>query len=287
MSHKHGLYCIYDYKDSLIAGRQSFTSPGKVSYLSAGSVSVDSIREYGSFPEMMSSFRTGHPLLVMLHGWEVDLKGYLKRVKDVPDLYGVDLLTFLWPSKLKSGKGPVNNFEYVRNSIDGMLPAFMGFVMELDGYLRMRDESCNIVFLSLANLFAKKYAEALAEGERSPFHNLMLNEACVPAIGSASWVSTLKRAVSGTVYVTSNRYDALLRLEETCFKRGINLGHGPCPIGDRVPGVYYVDVSEFYKGVIDPFFSHMFYLGPFNEKRRPVFEYFRQVFTDSRKLRIG
>jgi len=281
---KHGLYCIYDYKESLTTGRQSFASPGKISYLSAGTVSADSIREHTSFREMMSSFRTGRPLLVMLHGWEVDLKSYLKRVKDVPDLYGVDLLTFLWPSKLKSGKGPVNNFEYVRTRIDDMLPAFQGFVRELSGYLKERGEACNIVFLSLANLFARKYGEALADGERSPFHNLMLNEACVPAAGSSKWVSLLKNAVSGTVYVTSNRYDALLKLEETCYRRGTNLGHGPCPVSERVPGVFYVDVSEFYKGVIDPFFSHMFYLGPFNKKRQPVFEYFRQVFSHRPKI---
>jgi len=252
-----------------------------VSYLSADNASVESLKEYSSFGEMMESFRTGRPLLVMVHGWEVDLKGYLKRVENVPELYGVDLLSFHWPSKLKNGGGPVQNFEYVRNRIDDMFPAFLKFTEELEGYLNHCSERCNIVFLSLANLFARKYAEALPEGRMSPFHNLMLNEACVPREGSSVWLSALSKKVSGGIFVTSNGYDHLLRLEERCFKRGMNLGHGPCPAELRSPDVRYFDVSEYYRHVLNPFFSHMFYLGPFNARRKPVFEYFRDVFTAS------
>lgn len=280
---KHGLYCIYDYKESLSTGRQSYASPGKISYLSAGTASVKSLEEYSSFREMMSSFRTDRPLLVMVHGWEVNLKGYLKRVKDVSELYDVDLLTFHWPSKMKAPKGGlVKDFEYVRTRIDDMLPSFLRFTEELTEYLYTAGESCNIVFLSLANLFAQRYAETLPGGAESPFHNLMLNEACVLRKDSRIWLERLQTMVSGSVYVTSNQHDQLLKIEENCFKRGPNLGHGPCPEEDRTPGVRYMDVSEYYKGVIDPMFSHMFYLGPFNQERQPVYAYFRQVFTARR-----
>jgi len=282
---RHGLYCIYDYKDSLVTGRQEYTSPGKVSYLSAGTASVDSIIEYSSFREMMDSFRTGRPLLVMLHGWEVDMKGYLKRIENVSELYGVDLLSFAWPSKLKGGGGAVRNFDYVRRRVDEMVPDFIKFTEELSDYLQQVSEgTCNIVFLSLANVFAMRYALYVSSVGRSPFHNLMLNEACVTRAGSRVWLEPLVKVVSGKVYVTSNQHDHLLRIEEECFLRGTNLGHGPCPADMRTPGVVYNDVSDYYRHVIDPFFAHMFYLGPFNASRLPVFEYFRDVFTSRRNL---
>lgn len=280
-----GLYCIYDYQESLLSGSQSYSpSDTQVHYLSfAPNTRKDfGYREFGTFSQMMDAVSTGRDLLIVVHGYGVDMKRFSKRMKGFPERYDVDVLTFFWPANLhKSGNGPVDDFDYIRKCVSEMSPRFRQFMSEVSEYASSCDRKVSIIFLSLANVFAMNMARDIGKGDSTYLgflDNIILNQPCVPVEGHTDWVGFLSSGIKRNLYIVSNENDKLLQLEETLYKTGRKLGRGVAD-GDKMsPDACYRDFSNYINHSFSPFFSHMYYLGPLEGDLSPVFDFYFSAF---------
>lgn len=272
-----GLYSIYDCRTS--------SNDYSLHYLTLKTFPNGRFEcnELTTFEDLLKTIDTGRDLVVMVHGYGVNLKKFSKRIEHFSYMYDVDLLTFFWPSMLKIKPGsPSRNFNYTKESIEDMQPYFNDFVKALSAYCHKTGKKCSMIYLSLGNTFAMNMGREIGTIKGAPdlsfVSNLLLNESCVPLRNHEKWVEPLAKSIHNKLYIVTNANDQLLELDESLYSSGRNLGRGPQE-GDAIaPSAIYQDNTDLLENVIDPFFSHMYYLGPFRAKTIPIYNFYKDAF---------
>ncbi len=282
-----GVCCIYDYQSSILTGNTNYSRmfDNKLQYVRVETEkNTINYTKKNNINDLASSLGRGGDLLVIVHGFGDNIEKVTKKMAHLPELYNIDVLVFSWPARVKSGRGLIQNFDYTKRGIDRTIPMFYSFLNELSVYISKSNRKCSIMFLSLGNTYAKTLGEGVLSKNApqiSFFNNVVLNEACVPSKGHLSWVTPISDNIKGKTYIVSNKYDVVLKLAEQFCDKEHHLGRG-YDEGKRGERIVYKDFSEQLKGTITPFESHMFYLGPFQERTHCIYDFYNDVFHNKK-----
>jgi esterase/lipase superfamily enzyme len=187
-------------------------------------------------------------ILLFVHGDDIDIENLAIRGADFPELYNVNTILFAWPS-YRISHNSIKNYHNSKKNAELSFHCFLQLVDSIKNYSIKNNVKASIIFHSLGNIFAQKYALFL---ENNPdiqqfFTNIILNSACVPAKGHASWVDILCQKSSNNVYITINKNDKILQLASIFIEHKPTLGR---KIGnEKSQNAHYIDFTKELKNI--------------------------------------
>ena len=207
-----------------------------------------SLTEEDNFSLVMNEAFSPQNILLFVHGDDFDLEKLAIRGADFPDLYNINTILFAWQS-YRISHNSIKNYNNSKKNADLSFPYFLQLVDSIKNYAMKHQVKASVIFHSLGNIFAQKYALFLEDNPdtQQPFTNIILNSACVPAKDHVRWVDILCQKASNKVYVTVNKNDNILLLASTFIEHQHLLGR---KIGRKTSqNAYYIDFTDILRNV--------------------------------------
>jgi len=234
--------CTYDYRQAL-STRKSVAGDND-SLIRYAVLISDTIYEKPNFSiAIKDAFTTKKNLFLYIHGDGTNIDAAIKRGKDFANLYNVNVILFAWPS-LKIHGTSIKNYKISKRNTDLCFNRFVQLTDSIQNYINEEKVEVFAFFHSLGNKYAKDYANYLASNEnlQSPFSDIILNAASVPAQNHAIWVEELSKRVKNKVFIVFNEKDKILKLATSFIEKYPLLGRNPGR--DRTPTAFYINATE-------------------------------------------
>jgi len=241
------IVCTYNYK---LSAQEREISTSKLHYLvnAYDKNHAINLTEKNDFSSAMEEAFTAKNILLFVHGDDFDIEKLVVRGADFPELYNVNTILFAW-SSYRTSHNSIKNYNNSKKSVDLCFPHFLQLVDSIKNYAIKNNVKATVIFHSLGNIFAQKYALFLANNpEIQPFFtNIIINAACVPTKNHAFWVDILGQKTSNHVYITVNKNDKILQLASAFIEYKPMLGK---KTGRKISqNAYYIDFTNRLKNV--------------------------------------
>ena len=233
------IVCTYNYK----LPPQKRTTNDKIHYIvsTCYKTSVITLTEKKDFSSAMDEAFLPKNILLFVHGDGFDIEKLAFRAADFPELYNINTILFAWSS--------YKNYNNSKKNIDLDFPYFLQLVDSIKNYAMKNNVKASVIFHSLGNIFAQKYAFYLENNPdvQQPFTNIIINSACIPTKDHIFWVDVLCQKASNNVYITVNKNDKILKLASIFKERKQILGKNQ---GGKISeNANYIDFTNDLKNV--------------------------------------
>ncbi|MDD4847178.1 MAG: DUF1460 domain-containing protein [Bacteroidales bacterium] len=242
--------CMYNYNDALETGLSSIDTVLHYLVAKCNRQGKYDIEEVPHFDTMMQKVKTDRNLLCFVHGFNSNIDEIIENSALFTAAYDVDLLVFAWPSYETKGKY-IRNYKQSRENVIYCIPNFSKTMSQVAKYLRTNEDvRGTLMFNSLGNLFAKKYAQYLInnvydKNDFPQFENVILNAPCIFERDHDIWSDMLNRMTAKHFYVTQNGNDGVLKAASIFIEGGPLLGQAD--IVTHSEKLKYIDFTEILK----------------------------------------
>ena len=241
------IVCTYNYK---LPTKERVIDESNVRYLISTYDKTSSITllEKNDFSSTLEEAFSKKNILLFVHGDDFDIDKLAMRSTDISELYNVNTICFAW-SSYKTSRNSIKNYNISKKNVDLCFSHFLQLVDSLNNYVIKNNVKASVIFHSLGNIFAQKYASFLENNldKYQPFTNVIINSACVLAKDHAFWIDILCRKTSNKVYITVNKNDKILKLASTFIEYKPLLGKNPGR--NTSQNAYYIDFTNVLKNV--------------------------------------
>ena len=241
--------CSYNYKLSA-KERDASINEDIIYYLinTYNKTSVISSVEKNDFSSAMDEAFSPKNILLFVHGDGFNIEKLTLCGAEFADLYNVNTVLFAWAS-YKTSNNAIKNYNRSKKNVELSFTSFLQLVDSIKKYSQQNDVKASIIFHSLGNLFAQKYALYLHNNPNVHqfFTNIIINSACVQSKEHALWVDILCEKSSNNVYVTINKKDKILHLASTFVEHHSMLGRNP--ENNKSQNAHYIDFTMALKNI--------------------------------------
>ena len=219
--------------------------------------------------------------LFYIHGFNNSLEANLNACRKLQQTYGVDIITFSWPSN--PGGFVTNEYQKARQAAKASSNAIDRTLEKLGTYLTKRPKeevaacriSLNLLIHSMGNFLVENFIkDPVFTDETRIFDNIIFHQADVDNAKHSQWMDEVK--YSKRIYITINENDGPLKASNAV--NSPRLGNTINELNAH--RAIYVDFTDS-KNVED---AHGLFNGiPGNE---PLNQFFQEVFTGKRGERV-
>ena len=242
-----------------------------------------SLTEKNNFSSAMEEAFSPKNILLFVHGDGFDIEKLAVRGAEFPDLYNINTVLFAWAS-YKTSNNSIKNYHKSKKNAELSFISFLQLVDSIRNYAIENNVKASVIFHSLGNVFAQKYALFL---ENNPdvhqfFTNIIINSASVPAKEHAFWVDMLCKKSSNNVYITVNKNDKILNLVSTFVEYKSMLGRNPGY--NKSQNAHYIDFTMLLKNISSDKkmpSCHTYFISYPPRENSKIWEFYNQLFNSN------